>query len=917
MRARRGGSHSQCTLKQQRDVSTVLTNAFHQKSNPPLTIVRVSLNRLRQFLKDVSAPTLQDLPTSTRPMPPLSPTTSPQLDWVTFTRAIASYWHQVATRFANAGINENAIHVGLAVCSSFIFRKEGQQELTESLRKLEGRPSYQKLLWFGFGIRHVIHNLTDTEQGAACVALCAALAHHYPTDHAANVMTALCHQRGAPNHIVPSIEQWSSLISVCEGSLAKSKFPHYFDIFTRFLVPEPSKAREPADAKTMAEALALLGDISKQELNSVLMVGGVECAWLAAFAERLLGLTIEILDEKGNRRYRSSRRLGGPAEVTFIRKIVQGATEEHQDLVRRKYFVSSGRELLLENSDLFSSTSIRISTTWSTVLSDSFPKAGYFLVQTSYQKQLAALIRCVARKSQAYYTSSTVEASDIDSTWWIHWEGQGCLFHPRRTGLELLNFVSELFRELAFVGNSDDFGSTSMTKSESLEDSVKDIADTCGCPSCSKSKRVVDLEPLCRTRFALTLIRLILILSPVTIHESVPPSVMALRQLYNCTNVPQSGTPARTIPCHGLLLIHSLFTGAHLYRANSAKVSAVCGKGVCVFYSLLRDIELPPSDAMYIEVIPGQIRHGEYSCKYVVDISPGLQEHLPNINFLQEICSENGPGFSIDLIAEKRQVDEAIAASYRFLSADNRPVYLNTTTVQEALLSSLRMCDSHPEDCNRHLEVEPGPQRWCISECPETSSEAAPKLTHPESRQETSWAVVTWQAWDTPKVDGKSYQNIEIDVYRPGNRLLFPIVSYLHLKHMQALQLPHSQRRERILVAELANCSSCVARRAVMAWYKATKEKQASAEKVARFDDTLKRGLIKKRGSIGSEVDEDIKFELAPDLVDQDSTGRSRRPWKFLFGSTWRDQWRKQSKHIAVSEVKEVGSELTLDDKAS
>jgi hypothetical protein len=102
-----------------------------------------------------------------------------------------------------------------------------------------------------------------------------------------------------------------------------------------------------------------------------------------------------------------------------------------------------------------------------------------------------------------------------------------------------------------------------------------------------------------------------------------------------------------------------------------------------------------------------------------------------------------------------------------------------------------------------------------------------------------------------------------------------------------------------------------------MAWYKATKEKQASAERVARFDDTLKRGLIKKRGSIGSEADEDIKFELAPDPVDQDLAACSKRPWRFLFGSTWRDQWRTQSKHIAVSELKEVGPELTLDDKAS
>src|SRR5271163_4399739 len=350
---------------------------------------------------------------------------------------------------------------------------------------------------------------------------------------------------------------------------------------------------------------------------------------------------------------------------------------------------------------------------------------------------------------------------------------------------------------------------------------------------------------------------------------------MALRQLYNCTNAPFSGTSTRAISCHGLNLIHSLFTGPDLYQTKSARVSAVCGKGVCVFYSLLRDIELSPADAMYIEVIPGQIRHGEYICKYIIDISPGLQEHLPNPNFLKEICSENGPGFSIELIAGKRQVDEAIEASYRFLSVDNRPVYLNTTILQEALLSSLRTGDSHLEDCNRNLEVEPGPRRWSLSESSETSSQVAPKSTqNTESGQRMSWAVVTWQAWNTPKVSGQSYQNFEIDVYRPGNVLLFLIVSYLHLKHTQGSQLPRSQKRERILVSEMADCSYCVVQQAAIAWYKATKEEQAFAAEVARFDDALKRGLIKKRGSIGSEADEEIEFELAPDLVGQDAAAR-------------------------------------------
>jgi hypothetical protein len=130
-----------------------------------------------------------------------------QLDWVALSRTTLSCSLEVAARLANAGVEPFTILAGSALCSAFDFPPQGQRELINSLSLLKGCSSYSKLLWFGFGVKHIVKTLSETEQGATSVAICAALAIVYGSFHAGQVLREFCILSGAPENLRPGVHQ--------------------------------------------------------------------------------------------------------------------------------------------------------------------------------------------------------------------------------------------------------------------------------------------------------------------------------------------------------------------------------------------------------------------------------------------------------------------------------------------------------------------------------------------------------------------------------------------------------------------------------------------------------------------------------------------------------------------------------------
>ena len=62
-------------------------------------------------------------------------------------------------------------------------------------------------MWFGFGIKDIVTDLADTEEGLTLVALCAALSTTYDSTFAAQVIREICVLCKAPQSFTPALRQ--------------------------------------------------------------------------------------------------------------------------------------------------------------------------------------------------------------------------------------------------------------------------------------------------------------------------------------------------------------------------------------------------------------------------------------------------------------------------------------------------------------------------------------------------------------------------------------------------------------------------------------------------------------------------------------------------------------------------------------
>jgi hypothetical protein len=119
-------------------------------------------------------------------------TTSGQVDWTTLSRTGINLSVEVASRLANANVDVITFGVARMLGSQFVFPPDGQKELMSSLSQLKGANSFSEAVWFGFGVKHIVRTLTETEQGAMCVALCAIIVTMIPEWHTATILRDIC-----------------------------------------------------------------------------------------------------------------------------------------------------------------------------------------------------------------------------------------------------------------------------------------------------------------------------------------------------------------------------------------------------------------------------------------------------------------------------------------------------------------------------------------------------------------------------------------------------------------------------------------------------------------------------------------------------------------------------------------------------
>ncbi|KAF3112840.1 hypothetical protein TWF102_004234 [Orbilia oligospora] len=248
---------------------------------------------------------------------------SGQIDWVTLAGSSVKFAVDVLARLSKAGIEAFTLAASYAVLGRFKLGNQAEIEVYNSVGKLKAFSSFNSALYFGFGVKHVVRSLADSAEGLSIVSLCSILADFYGIDHSGLILRELFKLLNPPVEFTPTRTQWTSLIKACVGALSHSNFKNHLTGISSLYygLNKELKQLVRGNAVQIATALFGLNQVSSGKINEVLIVGGADCALIAAIASWLLDLDVEI-------------RIAGTGQVVF----------KHTSATKRKgsggYFVA-------------------------------------------------------------------------------------------------------------------------------------------------------------------------------------------------------------------------------------------------------------------------------------------------------------------------------------------------------------------------------------------------------------------------------------------------------------------------------------------------------------------------------------------------------------------------------------------------
>jgi hypothetical protein len=589
-----------------------------------------------------------------------------QVDWVAVAQTPVAFTLEVLARYGKAGVDGLTVGIARAVCSQFNLKPAAQKRLDESISKLKTIHSFGKIAWFGFGLKHIIDDLLETEQGAACVALSGCLTTCYDTDFASQVFRSICHSKGAPSSLTPSIRQWGALVRICAGSLANSQFPYLLIGFERLLGTQfqDRHRRSPPESETLARAIIILGSLSKRDLRSATFSGGLDCAWIAAMAEWMLCLGVEINDSSGHTLYRSQS-----LSTSEIANVIINIDARHLGgsslSTHRTFYLPSGK-FLLRPAHIHPGGAVKRPVPWTEILGASFGQEILLSLLIALNDTIGLLIRDLLdgiNNPHYYFTKAPLIPSNDSShsrefAEWAMWrlpELRPCIDHS----------VGQLLSSPSYH---------IMTRK--LEECWHDIRGACSCSRCSPQPGFN--TELCLEILTLTILDYLGMLYTLSIDATILPSCNGLRYLYNL-KAQQLGTTqnedvlARLARPHQItsdLNIKGMFevlTGqgfdtTYPYHA----MSAISANGICMFAETILELDTSPLDINKVKVIPGYIEFEGSPCEAAINL-PGWTEDVdhrhPRPQFFPDDTSHN-------MVVHQKWHDTCIYVGYQLTTRE-------------------------------------------------------------------------------------------------------------------------------------------------------------------------------------------------------------------------------------------------------
>lgn len=634
------------------------------------------------------------------------------VDWVALSKTTVSFSVELLARYARAGVEALTIAVGQALFAQFRVPAEAQKRLELSVSRLKAYSSAANALWFGIGFKHLIRTLMETEQGATLVAVSSCLMVSYENEFSATVLKALCDKSSLPEKLTPSLSQWGAFVNLCTAAVTASQFPLLVEGFSRLLMTSVAKREPKFLAATSPSALAIalleLAQLSMGKVANVVFIGNADCGWLAAVAEWLLSLRVEILDHMGNSLYQSKgTNYDGISyfQLTIIR-LEEGQNANPQSLLRsRTHLVPPGDP----GFNLQTATSYYLfyqgRSEWFTILNDTFG--------LSFQNLLKP--ENIPRFAKVLYPGLSVGDHDrafgLMNPWGDTLFAKDSLQHQRRF-IQMLRFAAARLPELAELENyginhASELENLDLERYEILSDleggsnnsafrSAAEISnrsgfstalmDPCSCSGCkvadknpSSDRRVPILDFLCLSKTAIAIFEFIWCLSWLDIDDTIRPSSNGLMRLYTqFEKLSQIRSKYLDDQAFGHAVM--LLTGFDIQVAHQA--SAVAVHGLCAYRSSLEHPNIGVEGQYRIRIVPGQIERHEKFYDHITETpNPWLfrprNKNTVDVNEMSSVIALLGARPLLQLAIEETVNANSLNSKFLVTPESNAQIHWN------------------------------------------------------------------------------------------------------------------------------------------------------------------------------------------------------------------------------------------------
>ena len=597
-----------------------------------------------------------------------------QVDWVAFGKTIWSISSAVLQRFASAGVQPITFGAGLALASGFNLDRVGKQRMHGALEKAQGIWSFEKVLLFGFGTRSFLRVLEDAQFGVNCIALCSSLSEIHNEHVAAWILDELWKIYEYPPQYLPSHSQLVALVRASSGVLTRTEFSSTCDCMLNHTpYPRPAISDRVANIDDIAKALRGLFRISKGEIARITVIGGgMECAFIAGFAQWILNLRVYVDDETGRIIYQNSDFEEAQLVVTYGQQV-------DLPLVQ----ISSTTYILRDDEEIFVRTAsldhvlLVIRTPWDGCLARVFGTA--FDALTKAPTVLGGFLGSVARVYHALALGER-DVGELSRRTFIN-------FVESSYGVGYINSVVSIFPELK--KDSGLFDAMQLALNVPLKEALSttertllELQQICQCRKCTPGS--TSLKITCMVVLAVSIREMVSTISCVIREDDILPTIRGMQCVYRRQDLdgPLSANARRRplfaialgLSMEGLsgpdnndnrtvdLLSHpmEIFSGhsefLYYWPENTAFASdyrtATVKQGLCYYLNCLQSLSSDAENARVVHIIAGHVEMDDKQFISVYDSGDFSNTRLSpiQIDVLQE--SDNA-----SIIRQPQQVD--------------------------------------------------------------------------------------------------------------------------------------------------------------------------------------------------------------------------------------------------------------------